>query len=135
MARARGGLRWLAISCWLAAIACGGNAAGGGAPKDAGGDAPPEGGASALSCQEIRVRVRSCSSEVDQPCVNDIVAMGTPAAQVAFRALAECTAPHCSTGDFYCTCEQRCFGEGNCLSETEACVAGAADEVCDVLCH
>lgn len=99
-----------------------------------GGSAAPA--TAALTCQDLRVRVRAnCTSEVDKACVDGLVAMATPAAQMAFRTLAACTLPFCAAGDFYCSCEQRCFGDGHCLPETEACAAGGSDVVCDELCH
>lgn len=87
------------------------------------------------TCQEIRQCVWYCASEKSEPCVSDCIARGTPQAREAFQVLAACTAPHCPTGETYCGCEQRCFSDGNCIAETEACADGVTDLVCEELCH
>jgi hypothetical protein len=87
------------------------------------------------TCQDIRGCVFFCATETSEPCVSDCIARGTPQARAAFQAVAACTAPHCPTGETYCACEQRCFSDGNCLAETETCLGGGTDVVCDELCH
>ena len=124
---------------WLLAAGCSGGSSGGSIGNDAAADdkdAAADGETTALTCQDIRTRIfTSCDSEINKPCVDGIIAKATPVAQEAFRALAACTLPFCTSGAFYCTCEQRCFGDGHCMAETEACAAGGPDVVCDELCH
>jgi hypothetical protein len=94
-------------------------------------------GAATDTCQGIRncLVEAGCKTDIEQPCVQNCIARGSPAAQATYQALAACTALYCPTGDSYCGCEQHCFVDGNCLAETEACVAGGADFVCDTACH
>jgi hypothetical protein len=131
-------MRWfclIGLSGWLLAAGCSGGNPGGQTVTDAASDGATT---TALTCQEVRVRIfHNCPGEVDKGCVDGLLAMATPAAEKAFRALATCTVPFCSTraDTDYCHCEQRCFGDGNCVAEAEACAAGAPDEVCDELCH
>lgn len=102
---------------------------------DAATDAKGGNEATANTCQGIRGCVSACANDIEQPCVQNCIAQGSPAAQATYQALAACTARYCPTGDFYCGCEQHCFLDGNCQTETEACVAGMADSVCDFSCH
>ncbi len=125
------GLLVYSLATMVFAGCSGGTKPGFDATKDAGVGV----GATANTCQDIRKCVASCASEVDQPCVQNCIAEGSPAAQTTYQALAACTARYCPTGDSYCGCEQHCFVDGHCLAETEACVAGVADLVCEMFCH
>jgi len=98
-------------------------------------DAGPDLPTSNITCQQIMECVWYCASEISQPCVETCVARGTAEAKAAFQAMSACTTPRCPLGEAYCGCEQRCFADGNCLAETEACAGGPTDSICDTLCH
>jgi hypothetical protein len=123
------------VACGLAATIVMGCSGGSKGATDAATDAEAGVGANANTCQGIRGCVFLCKSDIEQPCAQNCIAQGSPLAQATYQALAACTARYCPTGDFYCGCEQHCFVDGNCLVETEACVAGSADLVCEMLCH
>ena len=123
-----------AAAAWasLALAACSGQ----GAPARDG--AAGASASSGQTCQQIRL------CEFDQPCADDAciatcAARGSPAAQVTFEALRACTAKACAATDpnfVNCACGEQCFGDGTCLAEVDACLAGAtADMICDSLCN
>ncbi len=133
----------LVLPAFLAACSGGGSR-----PKDAGADgmiaddAADQDGQGGLdlpvgqdTCQGIRACLWGCSTG-NQTCIQGCIDKASPAAQALFLPLAACTVQYCPAGDFTCSCDQQCYAEGNCLTETEACVAGAAaDLVCEELCH
>jgi hypothetical protein len=106
----------------------------------AGSAASQDAAATAFTCQEIRTCVWYCPSATSQPCVNDCIARGSPAAQSIFQVLAACSATPCANADqsaySYCVnCEQRCFADAQCVAETQACAGSGPDVVCDNLCR
>ena len=128
----------LAAAFVVAALACssgGGSNDGGGG----GGGATGGGGGSATNatCQGMRQCAMDCA---DDACVANCKSRGTTDAQAAFQALYDCTMDpargNCpspaSIND--CVCVAQCF-DGACLAETDACVNGGTDVVCDMSCH
>jgi len=119
----RSALAWVLIAL--------GACSGGGAPSAT--DAEIE--AAGRTCQDIRLCAWLCTSALDEPCVSRCISGSTAAAESAYRTLAACTASQCPNGDFYCGCEQQCQFDGKCQVETQICVAGPSDLMCDVNCH
>ena len=120
----------LAAAFVVAALACSGGG-GGGATGGSGGSATN------ASCQDMRQCVLDCS---DSACINTCKSRGNAAVQAAFQALYDCTmdpargnCPNAATIDD-CVCLAQCY-DGACLAETDACLNGATDIVCDTRCH
>ena len=121
------GLAALAVA--LAAAACSGS---GDVPHDAGGAAGAPAGS---TCQQIRLCVFQTLC-ADDACITACAAKGSPAAQATFQTVRACTATTCAANDVNCACMEQCFGGGMCLSQVDACLAGAAaDPICDTLCN
>jgi hypothetical protein len=87
----------------------------------------------------MRLCAMSCGA-TDEACVNTCKSRGNATEQANFQALMDCTkdaarggcpAPYLIDD---CTCLAQCF-DGACLAETDTCVAGATDLVCDLSCH
>jgi hypothetical protein len=101
-----------------------------------GGSTTKDAAVTMFSCQEIRMCIASGCGDGQQACVDDCVAKGSADGKATFQALAACTATPCPAGDFSCICEQTCFADGVCLTQTEACVGTLpSDLVCDESCH
>jgi hypothetical protein len=98
------------------------------------GPASDGGGADAgESCQQIRLCALDCA---DAPCTQACQARGSIDGRAGFEALLACTLATCALGDVNCLCREQCLADGNCLTEVDACLAGAsADLVCDTRCH
>jgi hypothetical protein len=126
--RVRAGLLSV-LSAGLALAACTGS---GDVPPDAGGVAGTHAGS---TCEQIRECVFDTPC-ADDACVAACAAKGVAAAQTTFEAVRACTAKTCATNDFDCACREQCFGDGLCLTEVDACLAGAmSDLICDSLCN
>jgi len=139
----RGALTAAVAALLIAAIACSSSSpnTGTGTAGTGGGGATggTGGGATQGSCQAIRLCAKDCG--VDAACLATCKSRGTADAQTAWQALYDCTADtargNCSMPAVVgldCVCMAQCY-DGLCLAETDACVAGATDLVCDMNCH
>ena len=136
----RGVTAALAAAFIVAALACsssgGSNDGGGGGGGATGGTG---GSATDATCQGIRQCVMDCGA-ADDACINTCKSRGNTAAQGAFQALYDCTADpargNCTAAHAIsdCVCIAQCY-DGACLAETDACVNGGSDVVCDMSCH
>ena len=128
----RGSTAAMAAALVVAALACSSNNNGGGGGGSGGG-----GGATNATCQAMRQCVMDCD---DTACIDTCKSRGNAAAQAAFQALYECTMDpargNCPTAASIndCVCMAQCY-DGACLAETDACVGGGTDIVCDLSCH
>jgi hypothetical protein len=110
-------------------VSCSGS---GGVAPDAGGAAGAPAGS---TCQQIRECVFQTPC-ADAACVATCAGKGSAAAQTTFEALRACTAMVCAVNDVNCACGEQCFGDGACLTQVDACLAGIkADPICDTLCN
>jgi hypothetical protein len=138
----RGPTAALAAALVVAALACSGS---GGTANDGGGGSGGGGGATAGSggsatnatCQGMRQCAMDCA---DATCIDTCKSRGNASAQAAFQALYDCTMDplrgNCSSPATIndCVCLAQCY-DGACLAETDACVGGGTDIVCDFNCH
>jgi hypothetical protein len=86
------------------------------------------------TCERIWICV-AMGTAGDDAWVQMCLAKGSAQAQATYQALATCTAGSCAANDFECGCQQTCFADGNCLTEVEACLAGASDELACMFCR
>ena len=136
----RGALTAAAAALLIAAVACSSNNSNTGKGGSGGGGATggTGGGATPGSCQAIRMCAKDCA---DAACLATCKSRGTTDAQAAWQALYDCTGdsargncPMPAAVGLDCVCMAQCY-DGLCLAETDACVAGATDIVCDSNCH
>ena len=143
----RGGIAIAAISSILLMV-CGAACSSGSASHDGaaggggGGGAPSDAGASASTCQQIRLCASMCT---DDACVATCVQHGSADAQAAFQAVASCTQAPVADGGGGCTsvsdptyrnclCLAQCVQQPPCAATLDPCLGTIDDTVCDS-CH
>lgn len=111
-----------------------------GGPDTAGDDGGPDGspsdatevGATALTCQGIRLCWTGGGNSTD------CASRGTPDGKAAFQTLFDCLMSHCSDLVASCICREACQQpDGYCLDQTDACLAASGtsvDAVCGQFC-